>query len=135
MALFKYNNHFTWEINMLDLSHKRLIVWNKSIELVKEVYRLTSIFPEKEKFSLTSQLRRASVSVISNFSEGAARFSTSEKKRFFEIARSSLVEIDAQIEVAIALKIIKEKELNILSELVNEVFAILSKLYSNCYSS
>lgn len=58
---------------MLDLSHKKMIVWKKSLELVKEVYRITEDFPNEEKFGLTSQLRRAAVCIVSNISEGEAR--------------------------------------------------------------
>jgi len=113
---------------MLILSHKNMIVWRKSLKLIKEVYRLTDNFPNDEKFGLTSQLRRAAVSILSNISEGAARNSKKEKRRFYEIACASLVEVDAQIEIAIELKFISESDLQELASLVNECFAMLSKL-------
>lgn len=74
---------------MLNLSHKNMIVWKKSIKLIKEVYRITGKFPGEEKYGLVSQLRRASVSVISNISEGESRRTSREKRRFYEIACSS----------------------------------------------
>jgi len=71
---------------MLDLSHKKLDIWKFSLELVSKIYSLTSQFPKEELFGLTSQLRRASVSVSSNIAEGLSRSSKLEKIRFLEIA-------------------------------------------------
>lgn len=113
---------------MLDLSHKKMIIWQKSLLLIKEVYTLTGNFPVNEKYGLTSQLRRAAVSVLSNISEGEARRTLKEKVRFYEIARASLVEIDAQIEVSLALEFITREDISRLSGLSNECFAMLSKL-------
>lgn len=105
-----------------------MTIWAKSLKLIKEIYRLTDNFPNDEKFGLTSQLRRASVSILSNISEGEARISKKEKRRFYEIACASLVEVDAQIEIAIELKFITESDIRELAPLVNECFAMLSKL-------
>ncbi|HKJ69171.1 MAG TPA: four helix bundle protein [bacterium] len=79
---------------MLNLNHKKLDVWNKSIKLVKEIYAITEHFPSSEIYGLTKQLRRAAVSIPSNIAEGSSRSSSIERKRFFEISRSSLAEID-----------------------------------------
>ncbi|MEX2345554.1 MAG: four helix bundle protein [Balneolaceae bacterium] len=70
---------------MLKLNHKNLNVWRRSLELVTEIYAKTDLFPADEKFGMTSQLRRASVSIASNISEGAARKSERERKRFYEL--------------------------------------------------
>lgn len=112
---------------MLKLNHKKLEVYKKSSELVKLVYQATETFPKSEVYGLTSQVRRSAISIISNISEGASRKSATERKRFYEIARSSLVELDTQIELAFSLKLI-DKIPEALSELVNEVFAMLSKM-------
>src|SRR3989442_814911 len=85
---------------MLVLSHKQLEVYKLATLLVKETYKITQSFPKHEMFGLIPQIRRASVSVVSNVAEGAARISKGEKKRFYTIARSSLVEVDAQFELA-----------------------------------
>ncbi len=69
---------------MLDLSHKDMIVWTKSLLLIKEVYKITDNFPDEEKLGLVSQLRRASVSVVSNISEGEARNTRKEKEGFMK---------------------------------------------------
>jgi four helix bundle protein len=87
----------------MNLSHKKLDVWKFSIELVDKIYLLTKTFPKEELFGLTNQLRRASVSVTSNLAEGLSRTSSNEKCRFLEISRSSVVEIDTQIEISVRL--------------------------------
>ena len=81
-------------------AHKDLRVWQCAIELVEAVYRLTSTFPRKELFGLSSQMRRAAVSVPSNIAEGSARQSTKELLYFLSIAAGSLAELDTQLEVA-----------------------------------
>lgn len=113
---------------MLDLSHKKLDVWKKSLELVSNIYKLTNSFPREEQFGLTSQIRRASVSIISNIAEGFARSSEIERKRFLEIARSSLVEVDTQIEISKTLGYISEYNIKELKENSNHIFAMLTNL-------
>jgi four helix bundle protein len=116
---------------MLELSHKNLEVWKLSIELMKEVYKLTAAYPKEEMFGLTSQMRRSSVSIVSNLSEGAARKSKKEKSRFFEVSRSSLVELDAQVEISLALNYLDDKKVQHLKSIAPSVFKILCKLISN----
>lgn len=113
---------------MLNLKHKKLKVWKKSISLLKEIYKITKKFPPEEKFGLTNQMRRASISISSNISEGASRKSTVERKRFYEIARSSLVELDTQIEISIELNYLDQNNISGLNELLNANFALLSKM-------
>jgi len=112
---------------MLELSHKKLDVWKKSIELVSEVYRLTSKFPIQEQYGLSSQIRRSAISVPSNISEGVARSSKSETVRFLDIARASLVELDTQIEIAVKLNYLSDSDTTTLSEMINHTFAMISK--------
>ncbi len=112
---------------MLKLSHKKLDVWKKSIELVAEVYNLTLQFPIQEQYGLTSQIRRSAVSVPSNIAEGTARSSKAEKLRFLDIARASLVELDTQIEIAIKLNYLTNSDTDNLAEKINHTFAMLSK--------
>lgn len=111
---------------MLDLDHKKLTVWKKSKELVKQIYVLTGNFPSEEKFGMVSQLRRAAISVPSNISEGASRRSKTERERFYEIARSSLVEIDSQTEISLDLEYLDTEDIDELIQLANKVFAMLS---------
>ena len=113
---------------MLDLSHKKLDIWNFSLKLVTKIYSLTAQFPKEELFGLTSQLRRASVSVSSNVAEGLSRTSKLEKVRFLEISRSSLVEIDTQLEIAIKLKLCDKNKLIEIEKLLNSLFAMITSL-------
>ena len=116
---------------MLNLSHKKLVVYTTAIEITKEIYDLTRLLPEGERYGLSAQLRRAAVSVCSNLAEGAGRISKTEKKRFFEISRSSLVEIDMQIEICRITGYFETSQLMKLEKLMNTTFAMLSKLISN----
>ncbi len=115
---------------MLALNHKNLNVWKYSINLVAEMYNLTKLFPKEELYGLTSQLRRASVSVPSNIAEGSSRTSPAERRRFYEISRSSLVEIDTQIEIALFLKYLNKEQICNLEKETNNVFALLTALIS-----
>jgi|GEM_PF-109840 len=115
---------------MLNLNHKNLDVWKISSKLVTAIYSITASFPKEELFGLTNQLRRSAVSILSNIAEGSARSSAAERKRFFEISRSSLVEVDAQVEIAKNLHYLDEKAVTELSEVINHDFALLSKLIS-----
>lgn len=116
---------------MLSLSHKKLDVWKLALKLVLKIYKLTKKFPSEEKFGLILQLRRASVSCHSNLSEGLARISKPEKKRFLEISRSSLVEIDTQLEISLALKYCTESELTEIDANMNELFTKTSRMMAN----
>jgi len=81
-------------------SHEKLDVWKRSIDLVVSVYRLTENFPSEEKFGLTSQIRRASVSIPANIAEGAARESDKEFVRFLSIAQGSTSEVETELLIA-----------------------------------
>ena len=116
---------------MLNLSHKKLDVYVMSLKLVKEIYFITSKFPQEEKYVLVSQLRRAAISVCSNIAEGAARRSKHEKKRFYEISRSSAVEIDTQLEIALLLAYLKNIPIAEAEQHLEPIFRMLSKMIDN----
>jgi four helix bundle protein len=116
---------------MLNLSHKNLEVYKFSLELVKEIYKHTKLFPKEEQFVLVTQLRRAAISVSSNLAEGATRLSSKEKKRFYEIARASLVEIDTQIEISLMLEYLRKENIVDFEKYEESVFRMLSKMISN----
>ena len=86
--------------------HKDLKAWQESMGLVVTIYKITSKFPDEEKYGLTAQLRRASVSVPSNIAEGSARKGNKEFLQFLYIALGSLAEIDTQLEIAHRLEFI-----------------------------
>src|SRR6266404_3950308 len=81
-------------------SYRDLRVWKTSVELALEVYRITESFPQSERFGLTTQLRRAAISVASNIAEGHARSTRGEYRNFVSIARGSVVEIEVQLFLA-----------------------------------
>lgn len=113
---------------MNEFSYKRLIVWQKSMLLTASLYPLINKLPSNENFNLCSQLRRATISVSSNIAEGSARKSGAERARFYTIARSSVIEIDSQLESAVILKFLTEAECETVNGLTMEIFKILSKL-------
>ena len=116
---------------MLDLSHKNLDVYKFSLLLVREAYMATKQFPKEEQYVLISQIRRAAISVSSNIAEGASRRSKKEKLRFYEISRSSLVEIDTQFEIAILLGYYKKGQMAEFEKNAESVFRMLSKMITN----
>ncbi len=105
-------------------THKDLIVWNKSMELVIATYKLSSKFPEEEKFGLISQMRRAAVSVPSNIAEGAARNSTKEYIRFLYIALGSLSELETQFLISNRLEYIND----VLEDTITDIRKLLLSL-------
>ena len=104
-------------------THHNLIVWQEAITLVKEVYCITKSFPKEETFGLTSQIRRAAISVPCNIAEGAARTSNKEMLQFLSIARGSLSELETQIIISRELGYLKED-----TELKNKIDTIFSLL-------
>ena len=106
----------------------KLILYKKSHELVLEIYDITKGFPKDELFGLTSQIRRASVSVPSNIVEGKARGTSKEYKRFLLIARGSLEEVKYQLLLAKDLKYIKEETYKSILKLSKEVGRLLNGL-------
>jgi len=81
-------------------SYKELIVWQKSIELVKEIYKLTNEFPRSEVYGLSSQMQRAAISIPSNIAEGYSRKNLKEYIQFLHIAYGSLAELETQLIIA-----------------------------------
>ena len=80
--------------------HKKLVAWSKSMDLIERIYEVTRTFPREEIYDLTSQLRRAAVSVPSNIAEGAAGRSRIQFRNYLSVALGSLNELDTQLEIA-----------------------------------
>ncbi len=106
---------------MYTYKFEKLEIWQISRKLVKNIYQTTDSFPNNEKFGLTNQLRRATISVSSNIAEGAGRNSNKEKARFFEIAYSSLLEIINQLIISNNLGFIDNDTLNNYRLKINEL--------------
>lgn len=120
---------------MLQLSHKKLDVYQIALKLVKEIYTITQNFPPEERFLIVNQVRRAAISVCSNLAEGSARKSKQEKIRFFEVSRSSAVEIDTQFEISLILQYVRNEQIAQLEQYLESVFRMISKLIPNLESS
>ena len=109
-------------------SFRDLKIWQKGIELVKEVYKITKNFPKEEQYGLSSQMRRAAVSIPSNVAEGFRRRHNKEYKQFLNISLGSSAELETQIVIAKELEYIegsKEKEL---VELIDHISRMISNL-------
>lgn len=107
---------------------ERLLVWQKAIDLVNNIYEATKSFPVEEMFGLIMQLRRASVSVAANISEGASRSSGKDQARFFEIAYGSLNEIMTLLHVSLSQRFIGKDQFVDLRSKTRELCRMLSGL-------
>jgi len=112
----------------IPLNHKTLDVYKAAHEMLLECYKITSLLPQEEKYVLVSQIRRASLSVKLNIAEGASRKSPAERKRFYEVARSSVVEIDSAMEAVVDLKYLTLEKLQKLGVLLNRCFSMLCNM-------
>ena len=88
--------------------HKKLTLWKKAMDLVVSIYETTKDFPSQEMYGLTSQLRRAAVSVPSNIAEGLTRRTKTDKLHFLNMSQSSLSEVDTQLEISRRLGLLSE---------------------------
>jgi len=109
-------------------SFEKLNVWQEARTLVKEIYILTELFPITEKYGLSNQIQRASVSVVSNIAEGVSRFSPKEQIRFIEVAYGSLTEVYCQLIIAMDLKYIDEAKLELLKPAILKISNQLNAL-------
>jgi four helix bundle protein len=107
------------------------MVWQKSMDLVVEIYRCTQTFPREELFGLTSQMRRASISVPSNISEGKGRYSTKELVQFLFSARGSLLELQTHITLAERLGYLDESQAAVLEQSSAEIGRMLNGMISH----
>ncbi|MDX6767402.1 MAG: four helix bundle protein [Candidatus Methylacidiphilales bacterium] len=113
---------------MKERPHKKLKVWQRSMDLYVDVYRLTRDFPREEIYGITSQMRRAALSIPSNISEGAARHYPKEFLRHLSDAEGSLSELDTQLEAAFRVQLIQESDHKRIQPLIEEVAALLHGL-------
>src|ERR1700712_2784613 len=90
-------------------SYKKLEAWKKSMELVKEIYSLTKGFPKEEIYGLTSQLKRAAVSIPTNIAEGSGRNYKKDTVQFLHISRGSIYEVETLLNIAVVIEIIKKE--------------------------
>jgi len=120
---------------MNDAIHKELKVWQKAMDLVEEVYRLTNELPKDEVYGLVNQLRRAVISIPSNIAEGNARISKKEYAHFLSIARGSKSEVETQLEICERLGFLELSQTEVARGLCDELGRILSALIKKLSSS
>ncbi len=114
--------------------HEKLEVWKKSVDLVVEVYECTKTFPNEEKFGLTSQIRRAAVSIPANIAEGAARQSDKEFAQFLSIAQGSASELETELLIAQKLGYISFEKYKAIYEELNTIARMMIGLSRNIKS-
>ncbi|AYO57055.1 diversity-generating retroelement protein bAvd family protein [Chryseobacterium sp. 6424] len=114
---------------------RQLQVWEKSHLLAKDMYRTTALFPKEELFGLTSQLRRASVSIPTNIAEGCGRGSDTDFKRFIQISFGSASEVEYLILLSYELGFVKEHEYLLLSEQITMIKKMLASLINKLKQS
>jgi four helix bundle protein len=105
-----------------------LVAWQKAMELVTEIYKMSQKFPKEEIFGLTSQIRRAAVSIPSNIAEGRGKSSPGEFQQFLYHAKGSLAEVETQVIIATNLEYVKLQEVTNIMELIDRVGRLLSGL-------
>jgi four helix bundle protein len=112
----------------LQLNHQKLDVFTAAKSFILECYRFTKSLPIDERFNLVQQIRRAALSVCLNIAEGASRKSAAERKRYYEVARGSIIEIDAALDVSDELKYCSKENLQTLGSFMQRTFSMLSKM-------
>ena len=115
----------------LKLAHTNLDVYKFSYALTLEAYRVTKQLPESERYNLVSQIRRAALSVHLNIAEGSSRKSIVERKRYYEIARGSVIEIDAALDIAFGLEYIAKEQVQKLGEMIIKNFKLLTGMIND----
>ena len=112
----------------LKLAHTKKEIFTISKSLTIACYAVTKQFPTEEKFAMTSQIRRAALSVHLNIAEGCSRKSETERKRYFEITRGSVIEVDTALDIAQALNYVSSAQLQLVGNLIIEAFKQLRGL-------
>ncbi|MCW1963258.1 four helix bundle protein [Chryseobacterium viscerum] len=107
-------------------NYKELIVWQKSVDLVTEIYKASAVFPKEELYGLTSQIRRSAISIPSNIAEGHSRRSTNDYLQFLKIARGSSVELETQLIISKNLNYLNPENFQILIEKTSEISKMLN---------
>ena len=109
-------------------TYRELLVWQKAKALAAQIYRATKQFPKPETYGLTSQIRRAAVSVPSNIAEGQGRLTSGEFRHFLGQARGSLLELDTQLAIAMDLNYLQPDRYKILDQDTYQVLGLLNRL-------
>ncbi len=111
--------------------YRDLIVWQKSVDLTVEIYKLVKLLPKEEIYTLSAQMRRAAVSIPSNIAEGYARKSTKEYINFLSIAQGSRAELQTQLLICEKLNYLTKEQINSSLLLIDEVAKMLTSIIKN----
>ncbi len=111
--------------------YSEMIVWQKAMDLVDEIYRLTRLLPKEELFSLSNQMRRAAVSVPSNIAEGHGRQTEKDFRQFLSVAKGSVFELQTQLTICIRQQFVSEEDADLALSLCDEVGKMLTKLITS----
>jgi len=115
--------------------YEDLIVWQKAMDLVVEVYKIARLLPKEELYALSNQLKRAAVSIPSNIAEGQERNTTKDFARFLSIAKGSKAELETQLLISIRLNYLTQEQIEVAQGLLTEIGkmlnALIQKLPSN----
>lgn len=114
-----------------EYSFEKLAVWTEIRVLIKHVYSISGNFPESEKFGLTNQMRRASISIGSNLAEGSSRTSAKDQAHFYQISYSSLMELLSQLIVSLDLEFISDENYKNIRLLIQKISMKLNSLRNN----
>lgn len=109
-------------------SFKDLKIWQKGIEVVQDVYRITKDFPKEEMYGLTTQMRRAAVSIPSNIAEGFKRFHNKEYKQFLYITLGSVAELETQLIISDNLALIKKEDRELVCDKLDHLSRMVTLL-------
>ena len=111
-------------------TYKELVVWQKSMDLVCEIYKLTKLLPKEEAYGLCNQMQRAAVSIPSNIAEGQFRNSTKEFAQFLSISKGSVAELDTQLQICLRLNYLSNAKIQMAVDLCAEIGKMLNALIS-----
>jgi four helix bundle protein len=109
-------------------SHHELIVWQRALELIEEVYQLTEGLPRKETYGISAQMRKAAVSIAANIAEGHGRRASRDYARFVSIANGSLREVQTYAEICVRLRYLSREEFTRTTDLGDQVGKMLTGL-------
>jgi len=109
-------------------NHRDLVVWQRAMDLVAEVYRLTDRFPREERYGLVQQVKRAVVSIPSNIAEGHGRDHLGDYLRYLSVAKGSLMEVETQFTIAVRLRYLEQADVTKLFERTVQVGQLLAGL-------
>jgi four helix bundle protein len=112
----------------LKLAHTKLDVFITGKSLVLSCYKISGLLPQDERFNMTQQLRRAALSIQLNIAEGSSRKSAIERRRYYEISRGSVIEVDPILDLAEELEYFKKEDLIETGDLIIQTFKMLSKM-------